>query len=252
MSDSFPFTIWSGLLSPEHYRRMGSAIWVFLALVDKITFEEDGRGYVYRGGPIPSSRIAQQLGITVRHTQKALHKLHQHGYIEMKRTRHGFSIVVLRSKKRWQPAHPQNEEKVHSRQERYEENCVSDRKKTASQTAPFVPVRANRCSTLSEQKVTSPRSHDMYHDITDDSTKDSTTTQPTDHFFQIIRDLPETEQNNLAARALERIQNTPFGKGFVYRRDGTTRLSPTPGARRLLMILMRQIYHEDRAAGGGS
>jgi hypothetical protein len=53
----FYITVSNGLLKDDHRKRIGSAVWEFMWLIDKITrIDEDGKGWVLGGKPINSKR----------------------------------------------------------------------------------------------------------------------------------------------------------------------------------------------------
>ncbi len=94
---SHPIPVWNGLF--EHRKRIDSAIWVFLWLLDAITEEKDGLGLVHGGAPVRSSTIASELKFdlwTVRHHLKELERAK---YISRRRTPYGHVIEVLNSRK---------------------------------------------------------------------------------------------------------------------------------------------------------
>lgn len=98
--ESYPITIWSGLLTPCHRARIGIAIWVFWWCIRRTTYEKDGVGYVLGGSRVKVARLADELGISERSVRSDLARLRQGGYIEVRRVPYGLVITVLRSK-RW-------------------------------------------------------------------------------------------------------------------------------------------------------
>jgi len=97
---SFPFYVWSGLLAPEHRKRMGSAIWVYLWCLRRTTREKDGLGLVLGGSRIKQSRIARELGVTERTIGTDLARLRKHGYLQIRRIPYGLVITVFKSKRK--------------------------------------------------------------------------------------------------------------------------------------------------------
>jgi hypothetical protein len=96
----FYIQVTNGLLSAEHRKRMGSAVWEFMWLLDKITMIDDkGTGLVMGGKPINLMDIQAELGIAVNHISENLSKLREEGYIETTRTPHGLIIRVNKAKK---------------------------------------------------------------------------------------------------------------------------------------------------------
>lgn len=103
MSKSLYFPTHIGLLSPEHYNRIGNALWEFLWLISKTTKEvnEEGEmiGIVLGGRPIKNIEIAEGLGISLRTVEGNISKLRKNGYIITKRTPYGNIFKVRNSKK---------------------------------------------------------------------------------------------------------------------------------------------------------
>lgn len=98
--ESFPFYVWSGLLTPPHRKRMGIAIWVYEWCLRRTTYEKDGLGFVLGGSRIKVERIARELGVSERSVKTDLARLRKYGYLQIKRIPYGLVITVSRSK-RW-------------------------------------------------------------------------------------------------------------------------------------------------------
>ncbi len=96
---SFPIKIWSGLLSDGHCQKIGGALWEFIWLIDKITKEKDGIGYILGGKPIKVDEIAKFLGRSYQVVQRHLKLLEDYGYITLKKAPYGLVITVNNSKK---------------------------------------------------------------------------------------------------------------------------------------------------------
>ncbi len=93
--DSYPLPVWNGVL--DHYSRIGPAIWEFLWLVDKITFEDaDGIGWCLGRTPIKSKTIAKDLGKSPDAVKENLRRLDKR-YIVRIRTPYGEIIGVRKS-----------------------------------------------------------------------------------------------------------------------------------------------------------
>lgn len=97
--DSFPLRIWSGLFREKHWRAMGSAIWLFGMLLDKVTKEEKGKGLVLGGAPVSYMTFAKDIPFSKRQYQRYLEKLREAGYIHTQDTYRGLKIVIHKSKK---------------------------------------------------------------------------------------------------------------------------------------------------------
>ncbi|MFK3938913.1 hypothetical protein ACI2JA_15545 [Alkalihalobacillus sp. NPDC078783] len=96
------FRIHSGLMTPEHHKRIGKAIWVFLWLIDRTTGESkdgQGSGAVLYGNPVPYRIIHDELGIPIPTIKAHCDALKKEGYITVKSTPRGNVIHVMKSKK---------------------------------------------------------------------------------------------------------------------------------------------------------
>ena len=99
MTKSYPIKIWSGLLLNGHTQKIENALWEFIWLVNKVTKEEDGIGYVLRGTPIKVDDICTDLKRTYQSVYRHLQQLKKNGYINMKKAPYGLIITVNNSKK---------------------------------------------------------------------------------------------------------------------------------------------------------
>jgi DNA-binding MarR family transcriptional regulator len=98
----FYIEISNGLLAPEHRKRMGTAVWEFMWLLDKVTkVDEEGIGWVLGGKSIKRDEIKEDIGIDVGHISENLNKLQNEGYISLTRTPYGLVIKVANAKKRY-------------------------------------------------------------------------------------------------------------------------------------------------------
>lgn len=96
----FFITISNGLLTAEHRKRIGPAVWEFMWLIDKVTrVDVDGKGWVLGGKPIKLEEIS--LGQHANTTSENLQRLRENGYIETIRTPYGMTIKVIKAKKRF-------------------------------------------------------------------------------------------------------------------------------------------------------
>ena len=76
----------NGILTPEHHKRIGPALWLFLWFIDKCTSErrtEDGglEGLVLGGKALTAEHIAREAGESVRSVRYHVKRLEDHGYI---------------------------------------------------------------------------------------------------------------------------------------------------------------------------
>ena len=100
MVESYPFTVWSGLLTPEHTEAMDDALRVYLWCLDAITRQEDGIGWCLYRRPIGVRHIAKRLGLSKSTVQRHLDMM-DGKYIVQDVGPEGRIIGVLRSKKLW-------------------------------------------------------------------------------------------------------------------------------------------------------
>ena len=120
----FYITISNGLLSNGHRKRIGSAIWEFMWLIDKITkIDDKGMGWVLGGKPINLKDIVD--GVDEDTISRNLDKLEKEGYIKKIRTPYGLSIRVMKAKKSF----GKNAESIRNRKnaESLRENAVSNK-----------------------------------------------------------------------------------------------------------------------------
>lgn len=101
---SYSFPIYSGLLEPEHYKRIGSAIWLFLWCVSSTTAEKDEEGTVWGivlgNKPMKLSEISERFGVNDKTVSRWLDTLEIHQYIRVTRAPRGLILWVRNSKKR--------------------------------------------------------------------------------------------------------------------------------------------------------
>ncbi|KZS45730.1 hypothetical protein AWU65_07290 [Paenibacillus glucanolyticus] len=101
---SYPFPIYSGLLEPEHYKKIGSAIWLFLWCVSSTTAEKDEEGtlwgIVLGNKPMKLSEISERFGVNDKTVSRWLDTLEIHQYIRVTRAPRGLILWVRNSKKR--------------------------------------------------------------------------------------------------------------------------------------------------------
>lgn len=79
---------------------MGSAVWLFMWVLDRMTsVNESGVGKVLGGKPITYEEVEASLGMSRRTFSRWLDVLRESGYIETTRTPAGNSIKVNKAKK---------------------------------------------------------------------------------------------------------------------------------------------------------
>lgn len=171
MSKSYPFPTYSGLLEPKHYKRIGSAIWLFLWFISSTTKEVEREGVawgiVLGNKPLKLSELADQFDVNQKTIQRWIEALEQHGYIRVTRAPYGLIFTVNNSKK--------------FNGERVDKNVQSNESdKTKSST--LTPDDKTEMSYHSDKNVHSNK------DITGDITKNNTTTDTTNADFQKLFD----------------------------------------------------------------
>lgn len=108
-------TVSNGLLTPEHKRRMGSAVWEFMWCLDKVTqIDSKGKGKVLGGKPVKLNEIGMGHDNT---TSRNIQKLVDEEYIETLRTPYGMVIHVLKVKKRFNKNSDSQESVIHQKME---------------------------------------------------------------------------------------------------------------------------------------
>jgi len=99
MANSFPMTVWTGLLNNGHVQRIEGAVWEYLWLISKVKTEKNGTGYVLNGRPIKIEELSNDLKRDYWTIRRHLEKLKKNGYINIKRAPYGLIISVNKSKK---------------------------------------------------------------------------------------------------------------------------------------------------------
>lgn len=119
-------TISNGLLEKKHHAQIGSAVWEFMWLIDKMTDTIDGK--VLGGKPINLKDISNDLGISERSISANLNKLKKEGYIRIIRTPRGLSVRVENPKKFFQK---EGSDRKQTTSDRKQTSEVKDRKQTS-------------------------------------------------------------------------------------------------------------------------
>lgn len=101
--DSYFFPVYSGILTPEHRKKIGSALWEFIWCISKTTREikidSENLGLVLGGKPIKLSEIANDIGIDRSTVKRNIDKLEKEGYLSLLRAPYGIIIRINKSKK---------------------------------------------------------------------------------------------------------------------------------------------------------
>ena len=96
----FGIYVKNNLLEPKHIKSMGSAVWLYLWLLDKMTsVTEEGVGKVLGGVPIKFEHIQKELGVPQQTYSDWITRLKEHGYIKVLRIPHGYIISVNKAVK---------------------------------------------------------------------------------------------------------------------------------------------------------
>jgi hypothetical protein len=110
MSETFTIPISNGILTPDHCRDIGPALWVFLWMIDHTTREvpgEEGQleGLVFGGAQVRAAVIAADLGLSVRLVHEHIKRLRE--YIRVIPMGEGLpsGYAVMKSKK-WRKNQP--------------------------------------------------------------------------------------------------------------------------------------------------
>lgn len=85
-----------GLLSPEHRKRMGEAVWLYLYLQAIIRFDGPDAGSTTADRPYRHTEAADALGVDVRSIKREFVKLERHGYLTARRVNHGLMVTVTK------------------------------------------------------------------------------------------------------------------------------------------------------------
>ncbi|RJX40901.1 ArsR family transcriptional regulator [Paenibacillus pinisoli] len=103
MPDSYPFPMYSGLLEPGHYKKIGSAIWLFLWCVSSTTKDVEKEGVVWGivlgNKPIQLTELAERFDVSDKTVSRWLNALEEHQYIRVTRAPRGIILSVKNSKK---------------------------------------------------------------------------------------------------------------------------------------------------------
>ncbi|OAB34149.1 MarR family transcriptional regulator [Paenibacillus glacialis] len=102
--DSYPFPIYSGLLEPEHYNKISTAIWLFLWCISSVTKDKEDEegvswGIVLGNKPIKLDDLSEQFGVARKTISRWIDTLEDHGYIRVTRAPYGLIFTVRNSKK---------------------------------------------------------------------------------------------------------------------------------------------------------
>ncbi|OXS77923.1 hypothetical protein [Domibacillus enclensis] len=187
MPDSYPFPMYSGLLEPEHYKKIGSALWLFLWCVSSTTkeVERDGVnwGIVLGNKPLKLKEdLAVNFGVNEKTVRRWLDVLEENDYIKITRAPYGLILSVRNSKKY---------------QTRTDKNVQSDDEKTKMSDPEWTKM-----SNGTDKNVQSNK------DITKINKKDTTTKEsdPVDLIAERFADLKTAQQGKPSFPTIEDYQ----------------------------------------------
>lgn len=128
----FGIYVKNDLLEAKHIESMGTAVWLYMWFLDKMTsIGEDGIGKVLGGKPVIFEEVQQALGITERTYRRWIATLKKSGYINITRTPRGLSVSVNKAAKIF----GKRSDAPKTAHQRSAENGTSDRPKTAHRLA---------------------------------------------------------------------------------------------------------------------
>jgi DNA-binding MarR family transcriptional regulator len=118
--NSYPFYTYSGLLTPEHFKQIGNAIWLFLWCISSTTTEKEKDGVVWgivKGNkPHKLPELAEIFDVNEKTVRRWISDLEKCDYIKVTRAPYGLIFTVKNSKR--------------GHVERMDKNVQSERDKT--------------------------------------------------------------------------------------------------------------------------
>lgn len=98
MSQTFFINVSVGLMSEEHQKKIGTAIWEYLWCLNKMTkINNDGLGVILGGKPVKLEDIETYRDLKSK--RRSMLKLEKEGYITSRRTPYGKVLFVTKPKK---------------------------------------------------------------------------------------------------------------------------------------------------------
>ncbi len=142
---SYPFPMYSGLLEHRHYKKIGSAIWLFLWCISSTTkeVERDGVtwGIILGNKPVKISDLEEEFGVSDRTIRSWIKTLEDNQYIRVTRAPYGLIFTVRNSKK----FKNRSEENFHSDEgDRQHSSDLNDRDRQESTDHPEENFRSNK------------------------------------------------------------------------------------------------------------
>lgn len=173
---SYPFPTYSGLLEPQHYKQIGTAIWLFLWCISSTTSEKeiDGTvwGNVLGNKPIRINELEETFEVSNRTVRTWIKTLEDHGYIQVIRAPYGLIFSVRNSKKY---------------QNRSAENCHSDKRERQNVATLDSSDRQNVADHAAENCRSNKDITEIYKDASSASDEDdilNSVSQVEKHFCQ--------------------------------------------------------------------
>jgi len=96
---NYGFWLSEGILRPPHPERVGPALVLYAYLERRVTKTDGPDGLVLRGKPLADEAIAAEMGLSRKKITRMRQRLARFGYIALKRTPHGYTYRVKKSKK---------------------------------------------------------------------------------------------------------------------------------------------------------
>lgn len=142
---SYPFPMYSGLLEHRHYKKIGSAIWLFLWCISSTTSEKEKDGTVWGivlgNKPVKISELEEEFGVSDRTIRSWIKTLEDNQYIRVTRAPYGLIFTVRNSKK----FKNRSEESFHSDEgDRQHSSDLKSRDRQETSTHPEENFRSNK------------------------------------------------------------------------------------------------------------
>lgn len=172
MPDSYPFPTYSGLLSPEHYKRIGSALWLFLWCVSSTTKEVEKNGIMWGivlgNKPLKLPEIADIFEVNEKTVRRWLNALEENEYIKITRAPYGLILTVKNSKKWTKNRLDKNVQSLTKTETKVSNHTDKDVQSENREWTEMSEQNGQKCPIYSDKNVQSNK------DITVDITKDIT------------------------------------------------------------------------------
>jgi len=171
--DSYPFPIYSGLLEPEHYNKIGTAIWLFLWCISSVTKDKEDEegvtwGIVLGNKPIKLDDLSERFAVAKKTISRWIDTLEDHGYIRVTRAPYGL-IFTVRNSKKYQKRIDKN---VHSdEREETDMSTLNGREETKMSTLLDKNVHSNK-DIIKDLIITTTPPTEFSNEYTEDSETD--------------------------------------------------------------------------------